>query len=86
MFTNKPDVNEHINRPQQMIVWYMVFKVKLIKQAILTVLPRAHHNKISALPKQVESEDQNDCKQEFFNTIVAEGDSTNIIEMFRFGS
>jgi hypothetical protein len=62
------EVDEPINRPQQMILRNVILKAEAVEQRFLHHRPLAHHLQ-SPAARKTESDQYDDFNTEFFNTI-----------------
>ena len=61
-------INEPINRPQQVVLGDVILERELVEQCRLRFLPRSHH--CQSLPTgRIESATYHSIKREFFNEI-----------------
>jgi hypothetical protein len=68
MRSDAGQINEPINRPQQVVLGHMVLQRELVEQCRLRFLPRSHHRK--SLPmERIESATYASIKDKFFNKI-----------------
>ena len=75
MRADTAQIDEPINRSQQVILRDMIFKRKLIEQRWLCFRSRPLHSSILPLTSRIESADQPSIKQEFFNKISPRPDA-----------
>ncbi|SMC14258.1 hypothetical protein ROA7745_04124 [Roseovarius aestuarii] len=69
MSTNAVQVDEPINRPQQMFLRDVILQRERVEQRCLRFLPRSQHRSISHLNVEIESATCPSIKEEFFNEI-----------------
>ena len=69
MLANARQVDEPVDRAQQVIRRDMILEAEAIKQGLLHHRPLAHHRPVSRIDRSIESDRHDNFKQEFFNTI-----------------
>lgn len=74
MIADIRQINEPINRPQQVITRHMISQTEPVKQRLLHHRPLAYHRCIPRFHGHTESHLYNAGKTDFFNTITPIGD------------
>ena len=69
MLADVPQIDEPVDRAQQMIRRDMVLKAEAVEQRLLHHRPLTHHRPVSRFETSIESEHHDNFKREFFNTI-----------------
>ena len=69
MLANARQVDEPVDRAQQMIRRDVILEAEAVKQRLLHHRPLAHHQPVSRFGRSIESEHHPNFKRAFFNTI-----------------
>ena len=69
MFADAGQIDEPVDRTQQVIARHMILDAEAVEQRLLHHRPLAHHRTVSAYLRITESGLQHDRKREFFNRI-----------------
>ena len=71
MLADAGQINEPVDRAQQVISRHMILEAEAVKQRLLHHRSLAHHQLVSRFGRSIESEHHHNFKREFFNTIGA---------------